>query len=281
MNPRAGLAVIRPVNCAMMGFAVVVGEFVSKPAHILLLPTAFGFLTGFFLCGYSMIVNDIYDLEVDRVNQPERPLPSGRLSVQGAVRLSLLMLLAGVAFTVLSLNAVAVAIALLFALLSWLYSAKAKKAGLAGNLIVASSLAIPFIYGGVIGNGSIFSSLLLMMAFTSFFAGVGREIVKAMADVEGDQKRGIRSVAMVRGMGAAAASGAALFLAAVLTSWLPLALGLANEIYLVGVVVPDAIFLYLAASIVRNRDPSNAHRVKRIALMGMLTGLLVFIGGAL
>ena len=281
MNPRAGLAFIRPVNCAMMGFAVVVGEFVSKPVKILPLPTAFGFLTGFFLCAYSMIVNDVYDLEVDRVNQPGRPLPSGRISVQGAVRLSIAMLLAGVAFTVLSLNAAAVAIALFFAFLSWLYNARAKKAGLPGNIIVASSLAIPFIYGGVVGNGSIFSSLLLMMAFTAFFAGVGREIVKGMADVAGDEKRGIRSVAMVHGMGLAAAGGAALFLAAVFTSWLPLALRLANEIYLAGVVVPDVIFVYLAASILTRRDASNAHRVKRIALMGMLAGLLVFIGGAL
>lgn len=280
MNPRAGLAVIRPMNCNMMGFAVIVGEFVSKPVQILPLASAFGFLTGFFMCAYSMVVNDIYDVEVDRVNQPERPIPSGQLSVQGALRLSILMLLAGVAFSVLSLNQVAVAIALLFGFLSWLYNARAKKAGLAGNLIVASSLAIPFIYGGVIGNGSIFSSLLLMMAFTAFFAGVGREIVKAMADVAGDEKRGIRSVAMVHGMDVAAAGGATLFLLAVFTSWLPPILGLANEIYLFGVVIPDIIFIYLAASILRRRDAANAYRVKRIALVGMLAGLLVFIGGA-
>ena len=67
---------LRPLNCVMIGFAVIVGEFVSKPSHISALPTVFGFLTGFFVCAYSMVVNDIYDVAVDVVNQPRRPIPS-------------------------------------------------------------------------------------------------------------------------------------------------------------------------------------------------------------
>lgn len=280
MNPRAALAVMRPVNCAMIGFAVIVGEFVSKPPRVELSQSAFGFLTGFFVCAFSMVVNDVYDVEVDRVNQPARPIPSGRLSLGEARALGYSALVAGLAFSLLSGDPAAVAIAAAYAFLSWLYNARAKKIGLPGNLIVASSLAIPFIYGGVVSGGDVFGSLLLMMAFTAFFAGVGREVVKAMADTAGDVERGIRSLAMVRGMRAAAAVGALFFVLAVLTSWLPLALGLANEVYTIGVAVPDLVFLYLAASIVRRHDEANAHRVKTVALLGMLAGLIVFIGGA-
>jgi len=265
----------------MIGFAVIVGEFVSRPPGVQALQTALGFLTGFFVCAYSMVVNDVYDVEVDRVNQPDRPIPSGQLSMGGATRLSISLLVAGIAFAVLSLNATAVAIAIVYAFLSWLYSARAKKEGFAGNLIVASSLAIPFIYGGVISAGSVFGSLLLMMAFTSFFAGVGREVVKAMADTEGDAKRGVRSLARSRGVRAASLVGAAFFLLAVVTSWFPLFLGLANAVYIVGVWVPDAVFAYLAASILWNNGAENARRVKSGALAGMLVGLFVFIGGGL
>jgi len=281
LNPRAGLEIIRPVNCAMIGFAVIVGEFVSKPPRISLVPTVLGFLTGFFFCAFSMIVNDVYDVEVDRVNQPGRPIPSGRLSIHGALVFSFLNLGIGVVTTVLSLSPPAVGIALAYAFLSWLYSYRAKKAGIAGNIIVASSLAIPFVYGGVIGGGGIFSSLLVMMALTAFFSGVGREVVKAMADTFGDEKRGIRSVALSQGMRNAAVVGATFFLLAVVSSWLPLVLRLANWIYMAGVIFPDAIFIFLAFSILRKRDGANAYRVKRTALMGMLVGLIVFIGGAL
>jgi geranylgeranylglycerol-phosphate geranylgeranyltransferase len=281
MGARAGLDLIRPVNCVMIGFAVVVGAYVSKPVSISTLELALGFLTGFFICAYSMAVNDIYDIEVDRVNTPDRPLPSGRLSLSGASRISIVALLAGVACSVLTLNPLAVAIALLYAFLSWLYNGHAKKAGIPGNLIVASSLAIPFIYGGVVTGGSSTGSLLLLMALTSFFSGVGREVVKTMSDVEGDAKRGVRSVARTGGPRVAAGVGAAFFLLAVVTSWVPLVTGIANAIYTYGVIVPDAIFIGLAGAILARPDAKRALRVKRVALAGMMAGLLVFIGGAL
>ena len=43
-----------------------------------------GFVTGFAICAFSMVANDYYDIEVDRVNQPTRPLPSGAVSMREA-----------------------------------------------------------------------------------------------------------------------------------------------------------------------------------------------------
>lgn len=280
MSPRGALDLIRPVNCTMIGFAVVVGAFVSKPASIPSLQLALGFFTGFFVCAYSMAVNDIYDLEVDKINRPERPIPSGRVSSKEASGLAYLVLAAGIACSALSFHLLTVAIAVAYAFLSWLYNSRAKKTGLPGNLIVASSLAIPFIYGGAVAGGSIGGSLLLMMALTAFFSGVGREVVKAMADVEGDAKRDINSIARSWGQAAASRVGALFFLLAVFTSWVPLLTGLANEVYTFGVVIPDAIFLYLAVVITLRHEPASAYTVKKIALAGMTVGLLVFIGGA-
>ncbi len=280
MSGRGLIDLIRPVNCAMIGFAVVVGAYVSRPPSVPTLQLALGFLTGFFICAYSMVVNDIFDLEVDRVNRPDRAIPSGRVSAAAATKVSYGLLATGMLCSVLSLIPLAVVIAAVYAFLSWLYNSRAKRTGLAGNLIVASSLAIPFIYGGAVSGGSIVGSLLLMMALTAFFSGVGREVVKGMADVEGDSKRDVQSVARRRGMAFASAVGAVFFLLAVVTSWVPLFTGLANQAYTLGVAIPDIIFVYLAAAIVLRHETSSAYRVKRIALAGMTVGLLVFIGGA-
>ena len=280
MKARSILDLVRPVNCTMIGFAVIIGAFVSKPPAVSAAQSVLGFLTAFFVCAYSMVVNDVYDIEVDRVNRPERPLPSGRVSLRQAKALSYGALAAGIACAALSLDLLALAIAAAYAFLSWLYNGRAKKTGLPGNLIVASSLAIPFIYGGAVTGGSVWGSLLLMMALTAFFSGVGREVVKAMADVEGDAKRDINSVARSRGLAFASWVGAAFFLLAVFTSWVPLVTGLANWVYTAGVAVPDGIFLYLAVAIVARHQPASAYRVKKIALAGMTLGLLVFIGGA-
>ena len=264
----------------MIGFAVIVGAFVSRPPSVSAVQLGLGFLTGFFVCAYSMSVNDIYDTEVDRVNRPERPIPSGRITPSEAYRLSAGVLAAGMACAFGSLNLLAVMIAAVYALLSWFYNSRAKRTGLPGNLIVASSLAIPFIYGGAVGGGSIAGSLLLLMALTAFFSGVGREVVKAMADVEGDAKRNVNSVARTRGLRVASRVGAVFFLLAVITSWVPLVTGLANEAYTFGVVIPDAIFLYLAVATIARPEPDSAYTVKKVALAGMTVGLLVFIGGA-
>src|SRR5438105_12714585 len=113
----------------MIGFAVVVGEFVSKPPAIPLLYSVFGYLTGFAICAFSMVVNDYYDVEVDRVNQPSRPLPSGQVSKKGAVAVAAVMLGVGFA-TGLLLDPTAVLIVALYSLLAWLYDFRAKKYGL-------------------------------------------------------------------------------------------------------------------------------------------------------
>ena len=280
MNLKASVSILRPVNCAMIGFAVIIGYFVSKPAAASPGVIVLGFVTGFAICSFSMVVNDYYDIEVDRVNQPTRPLPSGQVSKTGAVAIAAVMLVVGFAAAALLVNLEAVLIVAIYSFLAWLYDFQAKKYGVAGNLIVASSLAIPFIYGGAISGGKVLDSLLLFMASTSFLAGVGREVVKAMADVPGDQKRGVRSYASVHGLRAASLLGAAFFLAAVVTSLLPLLLISVNVFYRFGVVLPDVAFVYLAYSIVTHADVKGALSVKKTALMGMLVGLVVFIGGA-
>jgi 4-hydroxybenzoate polyprenyltransferase len=145
---------------------------------------------------------------------------------------------------------------------------------------VASSLAIPFIYGGLVSGGSVTSSLLLFMAGTAFLSGVGREVVKAMADTVGDEKRGIRSFARVHGMRQASVAGAAFFLASVVSSLIPLLVLSVSLFYRFGVVIPDVAFIYLAYEILSSPTAERALKVKKRALMGMLIGLIVFIGGA-
>ncbi|MDG7020419.1 MAG: UbiA family prenyltransferase [Nitrososphaerota archaeon] len=280
LDIKASFSMMRPVNCAMIGFAVMIGYFVSKPPSASPLPIALGFVTGFAICAFSMVANDYYDVEVDRVNQPARPLPSGAVSKGEAVALAATTLVVGLAAASATLDPYALLIAALYAALAWLYDYRVKAYGLVGNLIVASSLAIPFVYGGVVSGGDVAGSLLLFMASTSLLAGVGREVVKAMADVPGDQKRGIRSYAAVHGLRSASLVGALFFLLAVVTSLLPLLLLHVNAFYRFGVVLPDAAFVYLAYSIVTRADAKGALRVKRTALMGMLLGLIVFVGGA-
>ena len=71
---------VKPELPSAAGVCVVAGEVIASGS----VPEAsigiLGFLAGFFISGTAMITNDYFDLEVDRVNHPARPLPSGRIS---------------------------------------------------------------------------------------------------------------------------------------------------------------------------------------------------------
>src|SRR5674476_1676621 len=80
MNKLGGfMRLMRPVNCTMMGFAVLVGAVLSASqlGSLNWLNILFGFLTGFTFCAAAMVINDYYDRTIDAINEPQRPIPSG------------------------------------------------------------------------------------------------------------------------------------------------------------------------------------------------------------
>ena len=271
------LTLIRPVNSTMVGFAVIVGMVVSDFSKISSFSAALGFLTGFFISSYSMIINDRYDIEVDRVNNPTRPLVKGSVSVKEAELAAATLLALGLATSIL-LGWLTLLIAAAFALIAWLYNYRVKKFGLVGNTLVSASVAIPYIYGAV-AIGAADEPLIYFLALTSFLAGLGREVVKTVCDVKGDEIRDIRSVARMWGAEAAAKVSSIFFILAILTSLLPLMLGTVGVVYGVLVSAPICIFVALTIKILRDSSAGSAYLVKRTALLGMLLGLIAFMVG--
>ncbi|MDG6905927.1 MAG: geranylgeranylglycerol-phosphate geranylgeranyltransferase, partial [Nitrososphaerota archaeon] len=232
---------------------------------------------------YSMISNDIYDLEVDRVNQPSRPLPAGEVKPGNARIMSILLVLSGVVVSV-PLGIANFSIALIFAVLVWYYNFQGKRFGLLGNALVSLSLAIPYIYGSI-AIGIFGLNLAYLLALTSFLAGMGREVLKGIADVKGDALRKVRTLAISRGIRLSTVVVAGFFLCAVISSALPVVYGLLGKslfVYVILICIPDAIFLFLSIRVVSLKNESDSLRLKSIALVGMMTGLLAyFVAGIL
>ena len=276
MGIRGYLEILRPANSIMVGFAVIVGILIGQPFlsfdYTVLVS---GFLTGFLISSFAMVINDYYDAEVDRLNQPSRPLPSNRVTVRGVKILSILLLASGL-LSSFSLGFVTLIIAIVFAFISWVYSFRVKKIGMLGNALVASSLAIPYIYGA---SAVLFpwDPLVWFLAVTSFLAGMGREIVKTISDVEGDRLRDIRSVALSLGPEKAALFGTIFFLGAIIISLGPIFLGLVGLPYFALIPIPWIIFLYSSYSIMRYPSTEGAIRIKKFALVGMLFGLIAYL----
>src|SRR2546427_3976339 len=80
----AYLTLIRPPNTIMIGLGVVIGEAIGIGVLPGIREAVFGVLTASLMMAGTMVGNDVYDVEIDRVNSPQRPLPSGIVKTRDA-----------------------------------------------------------------------------------------------------------------------------------------------------------------------------------------------------
>ncbi len=272
----AYLSIVRLPNCIMIGLAVVIGEAIALGG---LPPTAsslFGFLTASLMMAGTMILNDIYDLSTDRVNNPTRPLVAGRVGLSEARALSVLFSAVSIVFAIV-LGLYTTLIALLALYLMVYYNTRGKRTGLLGNIVVSFNVALPFFYGGVAVNN--LRPLLFVFSTLAFLANLGREVAKGIPDAVGDKETGIRTVAVMHGPRTAAKISAVLFVSAVVLSFTPLFLGTISLLYFPGVAIADVGFIYSSARLLSSQDPRVVKTVKTQVLFWMLLGLVGFLLG--
>ena len=277
---QALLQIIRPINCLMISFAVIVGASLATKGIFssqIFLSLFLGFVTAFTLAGSSMVINDYYDRKVDAINEPNRPIPKGTISPQQALLYASFLTTVGFVaafFTNIS--------SLIIAILSWIvsatYATKGKQTGLLGNSLVSICVAVPFIYGSfAIGKG--FEVALMLFAGMAFLSNTGREVAKGIVDVEGDKSQNIMTIAVAHGEKTAAVAASIFFVLAVVLSPLPLLLNLVSLWFVPLVAVTDVGLIVSSVFLIRDYSRKNAKKIKNLVLVWFLFGLLAFIVG--
>jgi len=274
-----GLAtILRPINCAMMGFGVFIGEFIAAGGFPPLSSILLGFFVGFLLTGGTMAINDYYDVEIDRVNAPSRPIPSGTISLREALVFGILLAAIGLLLAAVT-NVQTFVVALVAFIMMVYYNTAGKRTGFFGNVIVSICVALTFTYGGFVVDAV--PVILIIFSSLAFFSNLGREVTKGIADVKGDAVKRVKTIALLFGEVAAAWLASAFFILAVVLSVLPVYLRIVSILYVPLIVLSDAGFLCSSYVLLRDPSPSNAKSVKRRVLIWMLFGLLGFISGSL
>lgn len=192
MNPVPYLKIIRYSNALMAGLTVFLGFWLTKSQLSVFSVMMLMFAT---ICstGFGNVINDIQDIDSDRISHPERPLPSGDISTRSAWCFSLFLFIAAIAssFSVSSLHGTATLLPLGLLIL---YAFYLKGTPLAGNIVVATLVAYTIIYGAL---GAPDFSKLLLPASLAFLLNISREIIKDIQDSEGDRLTGIVTSATI------------------------------------------------------------------------------------
>ncbi|NEO79747.1 chlorophyll synthase ChlG [Moorena sp. SIO4G3] len=210
------LQLMKPITWIPLMWGVVCGAASSGgytwTLEDLLMAAACMLLSGPLMAGYTQTLNDFYDREIDAINEPYRPIPSGAISIPQVITQIVVLLLAGIALSY-GLDVWAghefptlTCLTLGGAFLAYIYSApplKLKKNGWLGNYALgASYIALPWWAGhGLFGhlNGTI----MILTLFYSL-AGLGIAVVNDFKSVEGDRELGLKSLPVMFGVTTAA-----------------------------------------------------------------------------
>ena len=284
MNKLGGfIRLIRPVNCIMMGFAVLVGAVLATSLSSLnWLNILFGFLTGFTFCAAAMVINDYYDRKIDAINEPRRPIPSGAVKPKEALAFMVGLVVVGFVFSLLVVpyGLLCFTVAAVSLAITATYITVGKRSGLPGNFLVSACVAIPFIYGSVTVLGTVGLNVLLF-ASMAFLSNTGREITKGIVDVKGDSAEGVKTLAVRFGEKTAAITAVAFFIFAVALTPVTWVLGLVGIWFIPFVLVTDVGLVVCSVFLLLDHSREKARRIKKVVLYLFLIGLLAYIFGVI
>lgn len=207
--PSAVLELFKPVTWfpPMWAFMCgVVSSGVPLSANWLVLVGGM-ILAGPLICATSQAVNDWFDRHVDAINEPHRPIPSGRIPGSWGLWIAIVWTAISLAFSTLLGSWVFVA-AVCGLILSWIYSApplRLKRSGWLGPAAVGLSYeGITWFTGAAVMTGALPQGHILFLAVAYSIGAHGIMTLNDFKAVEGDLKTGIRSLPAELGVNNAA-----------------------------------------------------------------------------
>ncbi|HEY9692895.1 MAG TPA: chlorophyll synthase ChlG [Oculatellaceae cyanobacterium] len=207
MKPITWIPLIWGVVCG----AASSGEYSWTLENVLKAATCM-LMSGPLLTGYTQTINDFYDREIDAINEPYRPIPSGAISIPQVVTQVVVLLLGGIgiAYTLDQWAGhdfpIITCLSLGGSFLAFIYSApplKLKQNGWLGNYALgASYISLPWWAGHAL-FGQLNWTIVVLTLFYSL-AGLGIAVVNDFKSVEGDRQLGLKSLPVMFGIDKAA-----------------------------------------------------------------------------
>ncbi len=254
--------------CVILGQLFALGYFAP------LLLTLSAALSVFFISASILVSNDYFDIETDKINAPQRPIPSGLVSPAQALSLAVFLLFAGLLLS-LSISIAAFLFSMGLVIIGLLYNRIFKRHGLIGNLMVSFSVGMTFVFGGL-SVGMPFNKVVLFFAVIAALVDLGEEIAADSMDIKGDKLIDSKSLAIKHGKEKALRISTFIFVLVILLSIIPFLLQWFNAVYLIPIIVMDIFIGYSTFRLIRSKDEEGRKYIRSLYL-GATFGLLVFL----
>jgi len=273
---KALISSFRPLNSFMTGLGIVIATSLYLNWRIDPLRLTIGFTTGFLGSASAMMINDVVDKDVDAVNKPWKPIPSGVLNPSLLRNLSIVFMAIAVSINIL-VGFKPFISALTYGTLAYSYSYMRRHWW--SHFIVSFTTTAPVIHGYILaGEPAEYLNPAVLYGLTIFTATTGREIVKAVMDIEGDRRYGYVTIPIKYGL----EKTRVLILIHGVTA--PV-LGFLTGFYSNATLAYYTLFtlssiIYLASMLkayVKTSDKQTLEKTRRRTLYAMLTGLIAYL----
>ena len=267
------IKILRPLNLMIGAFAVIITASILNSLHMV-----FNWVIALVVVvvcnGAANALNDYFDLETDRINRPNRPLVTGMMHPRNALNYSIVLFCIGILFS-FALPYRATIITILVALpLMTLYNVWFKGIPLLGNFVIAFVLGITFLFAGAALNNI---KDMFILAVLAFGLTMVRELIKDIADYDGDKKAHISTYPVVFGIRKAWVVAALLAIMIGAGAVIPYQMGAFNNVYLVililGIEIPLAISVFFA---MKYPTIDSAKKMANLLKISTLMGVIAF-----
>jgi len=267
----------RPLNGLITFVSVFLGAFLAKGSISPLTKVVFMAVAALLLLSAGNALNDFCDVEADRVNKPSRPVPSGKVKRRSALVFAIVLFTVGTGLG-LFVNLAAFSITCIVSVLLVLYTLVLRRLLLVGNLVVSMLTGLTFVSGGV-AVGAVGGAVI--PAIFAFLFTAGREVIKDIQDVKGDDIGGLSSLATKWGRRRAMYVSFVFLALVIIVSPLPYFLNVYSIYYLICVVLGvDLVLIYCMLALLLDLTEKSAARVSILMKFDIFIGLgAIYLGG--
>ena len=266
----------RPINGLIAFISVFLGALLASGSLSPLINVFIVAIAAFLILSAGNALNDFCDVEIDKINKPQRPIPSGKITRKEALTFAVILLEIGTGMGIL-INLTAFLIALSVSICLAFYAIWLKRTPLAGNIVVGLLTAVIFISGGVAVNSL---SGMIIPAIFAFLFTTAREIVKDIEDIEGDRKAGAKTIPIFWGARVAMYLIFIFMASVIIFSIIPYLAQVYSWKYLIAVVLGvDCFLCYCMASLWQNLSQKNVARIQKLMKVDIFVGLAAMFMG--
>ncbi len=271
----AYIKITRPINVLITFFVVVVAILISQKNQTEISLIIWASVAAALTAAAGNIINDIFDVEADKISHPQRVLVSGVLTKKGSwFEYIILNSISGI--IAIYLSTILFIIVLTTISILFVYALYFKKILLTGNIIIAILTGLAFIYGGFAAGNPQASIIPAIFAFLINFI---REIVKDIQDIEGDKKQNIQTFPIQFGLDAATKLIVSLSIILIAFTFYPFIMHLYKIEYFILVMIVVNPIMVLSIKYLWTNKENKFYTVSKLLKFNMIIGLIsIYLG---